>query len=131
VSGIIFRTIFWLRYKPLAIESEDGVDWPKVSVIMPALNEEELIDKAIDSIFESNYPRDKIEVIAINDGSTDLTLNRMMKARWKYGENLKVISFKKNLGKRKAIYSGLKISRGNVIVMVDADGKIQGFYLRR
>jgi hyaluronan synthase len=124
VSGIIFRTILWLRYKPLALELEEEVNWPIVSVIMPALNEEELVSKAIDSIFASNYPRDKIEVIAINDGSADRTLNHMMRARWKYGEKLRVINFKRNLGKRQAIYSGLKISRGSVIVTVDADGKI-------
>jgi len=124
ITGIIFRTILWLRYKPLALDSEEGVDWPSVSVIMPAFNEEELVSKAIDSVFASNYPREKIELIAINDSSTDLTLNHMVMARWKYGERLRVINFKKNLGKRKALYSGLKISRGSVIVMVDADGKI-------
>jgi hyaluronan synthase len=124
VSGIIFRTILWLRYKPQTVESEKGVDWPFVSVIMPAFNEEELIGKAIGSVFASNYPKDKLELIAINDGSTDLTLNQLIRARWEYGGKLKVINFRRNLGKRKALYSGLKVSRGDVIVTVDADGKI-------
>jgi len=124
VSGILFRTIIWFRYKPQTLESKDGADWPFVSVIMPAFNEEELISKAIDSIFASNYPQDKLEVIVVNDGSTDMTLICMMRAKRKYGEKLKVINFKRNLGKRKALYSGLKVSRGDVIVTVDADGKI-------
>ncbi|MGQ9671956.1 MAG: glycosyltransferase family 2 protein [Candidatus Aminicenantales bacterium] len=100
------------------------MEWPFVSVIMPALNEEELVEKAIDSIFFSNYPKDKLEVIAINDGSTDMTLHYMMKAKRKYGDKLRVIHFKKNMGKRKALYSGLKVSRGDIVVTVDTDSKI-------
>lgn len=124
VSGIIFRTILWFRYKPESLQEGETVVWPFVSVIMPALNEEELIGKAIDSIFSSNYPQDKLEVIAINDGSTDMTLYHMMKAKRKYGERLRVINFQKNMGKRKALYSGVKISRGDVIVTVDTDSRI-------
>ncbi len=124
LTGIIFRTILWFRYKPQTIESEDSINWPFVSVIMPALNEEELIEKSIDSIFSSNYPQDKLEVICINDGSTDLTFFYMMRAKQKYKDRLKVINFKENLGKRKALYVGLKKSRGEIIVTVDTDSRI-------
>jgi len=91
---------------------------------LPALNEEELIEKSIDSIFASNYPKDKFEVICINDGSKDNTLFYMMRAKHKYGEKLEVIDFKENLGKRKAFSVGLKKSKGEVIVSVDSDSKI-------
>ncbi len=124
VSGVIFRTILWFRYKPESVENQDEVEWPSVSVVMPAWNEEELVGKAIDSIFCSNYPKDKLEVIAINDGSTDMTLYHMMKAKRRYGEKLRVVNFKRNLGKRKALYSGVKIARGEIIVTVDTDSKI-------
>jgi hyaluronan synthase len=124
VSSIVFRTILWFRYKPLTIEEDEKVDWPFISVIIPAFNEEELIEKSIDSIFESNYPEDKIEVICINDGSKDRTLYLMMRAKAKYGDKLKVVNFKKNLGKRKALYTGLKESKGEIIVTVDSDSKI-------
>ncbi len=124
VTGIIFRTVLWFRYKPQTIEPGETVDWPNVTVIMPALNEEELIEKSIDSIFASNYPQDKFEVICINDGSTDLTYFYMKRAKQKYGDRLRIINFKENLGKRKALYSGLKKSRGEIIVTVDTDSKI-------
>ena len=124
LSGIIFRTVLWFRYKPQTIEPGDEVDWPYVTVIMPALNEEELIEKSIDSIFASNYPQDRFEVVCINDGSMDLTYFYMKRAKQKYGDRLKVINFKMNLGKRKALYSGLKKSRGEIIVTVDTDSKI-------
>lgn len=124
ISGVIFRTILWFRYKPQTIEPGETVDWPYVTVIMPALNEEELIEKSIDSIFLSNYPQDRFEVVCVNDGSTDLTYYYMRRAEQKYGDRLRVINFKRNLGKRKALYSGLKESRGDIIVTVDTDSKI-------
>jgi len=124
VAGIAFRTILWFRYKPQTIGPEEKVDWPFVSVIMPALNEEELVGKSIDSIFSCNYPHDKFEVICINDGSTDLTYLHMLRAKLKYRDRLKVINFRQNLGKRKALYSGLKKSKGEIIVTVDTDSKI-------
>ncbi len=62
-TGIVFRTILWFRYKPQTIEAGEEVEWPYVTVIMPALNEEELIEKSIDSIFTTKYPQDKLEVI--------------------------------------------------------------------
>ncbi len=130
LGGIVFRTIIWFRYKPQTIEPEEKVRWPFVSVIMPALNEEELIRKSIDSIFASNYPRNRLEVICINDGSTDNTFLYMRKAKQKYVENLKVINFKENLGKRKALYVGLKKSKGEIIVTVDSDSKIGRSALR-
>jgi hyaluronan synthase len=124
VTGIIFRTVLWFRYKPQTIEPGEKVDWPNVTVIMPALNEEELIEKSIDSIFASNYPQNKFEVICINDGSADLTYFYMKRAKQKYGDRLRIINFTENLGKRKALYSGLKKSRGEIIVTVDTDSKI-------
>jgi len=124
VSGTLFRTILWLRYKPDKVESGEDANWPSVSVIMPAYNEEELIANAIDSIFAVNYPQDKLEVIAVNDGSEDMTLLYMQKSKRRYGRKLRVVSFERNLGKRRALYSGMKLARGEVIVTVDTDGKI-------
>lgn len=124
IGGMVFRTILWFLYKPMTVKSDEKVKWPFVSVIMPALNEEELIEASIESIFASHYPQDKLEVICINDGSTDLTLYNMIKAKQKYGDRVKVINFSKNLGKRKALYAGLKKSKGKIIITVDTDSRI-------
>lgn len=124
IAGLVFRTILWFRYKPISIEEGEKVDWPFVSVILPALNEEELIEKSIDSIFSSYYPKNKLELICINDGSKDRTLFRMMRAKQRYGERIKVINFKRNVGKRKALFVGLKESKGEIIVTSDSDSRI-------
>ncbi len=123
-TGLVFRTILWFHYKPDTAKPDERLDWPLVTVIMAALNEEELISESIDSIFSGNYPADRLEVVCINDGSTDGTLDRMLKARDRYGDRLKVISFKRNLGKRKAFYCGVKAARGNIIVSADTDSKV-------
>ena len=122
ITGLIFRTILWFRYRPETIEEE--TNWPLVSVIMPALNEEDLIERSIDAIFASNYPKNKLEVICINDGSKDKTFFYMLRAKRRHGNRLKVINFRKNLGKRRALYVGLKKSMGEIIVTADSDSKI-------
>jgi len=124
ISGIIFRTVLWFKYKPEVLADSEKIIWPFVSVIMPAFNEEDLVGKAIDCVFASNYPQEKMEVIAVNDGSTDTTLFSILRAKRKYGKRLKVINFRRNLGKRKALYAGLKISRGRFVITVDSDSKI-------
>jgi len=125
IAGIGFRTVLWFRYKPCAIESGEKIDWPYVSVIIPALNEEDFIREALDSIFSSNYPSDRFEVICINDGSTDSTLFHMMSAKQRFGEKLKVIHFQTNQGKRKALHAGIKESIGEIIVTTDSDSRIE------
>ncbi|UCE42021.1 MAG: glycosyltransferase family 2 protein [Candidatus Aminicenantes bacterium] len=125
ISGIIFRTIIWIRYRPMTIKKGEEINWPFVSVIMPALNEEELIKESIDSIFYSDYPDDRFEVICINDGSTDSTLFHMMNAKQRYGDKLKVINFPTNKGKRRALHAGLKKSKGEIIITADTDSRIE------
>lgn len=123
VASVVFRTIIWFCYRPQTL-GEEEIDWPFVSVIMPAFNEEKLIEKSIDSIFSSTYPKEKLEVICINDGSKDRTFVYMMRAKQKYREKIQVVNFKENQGKREALYVGLKKSKGEIIVTVDSDSKI-------
>jgi len=90
---------------------------PKVSILVPAYNEEKTIAKTLRSLLRLNYPKNLIEIIAINDGSTDNTL-KIMKKFEKYG--VKVID-KPNGGKASALNAGLKIAKGDIIVCMDAD----------
>ena len=105
----------------MKVMREEDTPWPTVTVIMAALNEQDLITRAIDSVFASNYPKDKLELICVNDGSTDLTLTYMQRARQKYGDRLQGGQLPKNLGKRKALYVGIKSAKGDVVVTFDSD----------
>ena len=66
---------------------------PKVSFIIPCKNEEKSIAKTITKSFEADYPKDKIEVIVINDGSTDNTINVLREVKKEYPDL--IIVFKK------------------------------------
>lgn len=53
--------------------TKDTNEFPTVTVLIPAHNEEVVIEETLQSMIELNYPKDKLEVIVINDASTDLT----------------------------------------------------------
>jgi len=127
-AGLTLRTILWFRYKP--VSPKGNKRWPSLSVIMPALNEEESVLDSIDSIFASNYPLDRLEVIAVDDGSTDSTLLKMMEAKKRYKDRLQVLHFAKNKGKRNALYTGVKIAAGEIVATVDTDSRIDPEALR-
>lgn len=130
VIGSMFRIFFWLKYKPLGKEDGPKIDWPCLSIIMPAYNEQDFVLQAIDSVFRADYPREKMEVIAIDDGSIDNTYQQLKIAKKRYGDSLRVIRFKHNLGKRRALYSGFKFAKGEIIINIDTDSCIEGEALK-
>ncbi|MCH8945663.1 MAG: glycosyltransferase [Nanoarchaeota archaeon] len=89
-----------------------------VSVLVPAFNEQESIKSTVESILKSDYKYLK-EIIIINDGSTDKTLKI---ARQLEKKHIKVKVFnKKNSGKADSLNQALKIAKGELIAIVDAD----------
>lgn len=87
---------------------------PKVSVIIPAYNCEKYIDKCLESVFAQNYPN--LEVIVINDGSTDATVEHLKK----YEDKIRLITTE-NGGSSKARNIGLENAQGDFIMFLDAD----------
>ncbi|MEM4331071.1 MAG: glycosyltransferase [Candidatus Pacearchaeota archaeon] len=90
---------------------------PSLSIIIPAYNEEETIKKTIESALNLDYPRDRFEVIVIDDGSKDKTYQIAKSIKSKY---LRVFT-KKNEGKAKALNLGISKARGDFIITMDAD----------
>lgn len=97
---------------------------PKVTFVIPCLNEENSIAKTIVKCYEANYPDDKIEVIVINDGSTDNTfwVVRSLKAHF---PGLTVVNWEKNRGKRQAMAEGFRLAKGEIVVQIDSDSYIE------
>lgn len=94
----------------------DGFDG-LVSVIIPAYNEAVVVEKTIKSVLAGDYQ--KIEIIAVNDGSTDNTLLVLQKCR---AEDKRVLVVnKENSGKADSINVGIRESHGQVLVVIDAD----------
>ena len=114
---------FWqtMLFVPLAIRSayRDSVIpepkvYPYMTVLIPAHNEEKVLSSTVESILQAEYP--KKEIIVIDDGSTDRTLE-IAKS---FKKDVKVIH-KENGGKASALNHGLLYSKGEIIVIVDAD----------
>lgn len=123
----ILLTFFGYRYflKSLSFEeeSDDLEVYPKVSVLIPAHNEEKVIGNTVDAISRSIYPKEKLEIIVINDSSSDKT-GEVLTEKQKIYPNLKVLEIKPPLGakgKSNALNQGLKIATGEYIVIYDAD----------
>src|SRR5512147_3171749 len=66
-SLLILRTVLWLRYTPAAPADDEHA--PMLSVIIPAYNEGPMVEKSIESAAAADYPRDRLEIIVIDDGS--------------------------------------------------------------
>ncbi len=96
-------------------KKEYGDFEPDISMIIPSYNEEKNISNCIDSIHASDYPQSKIEVIVIDDGSTDNTLNVM-----KSYDGIKVLK-QDHKGKSEALNLGVKFAKNEFIMVIDAD----------
>lgn len=101
---------------------------PTVSFIIPVKNEESVIADTIIKCFEVEYPKEKIEVVVINDGSTDNTLKEIEKTKEinKFiHDGLTIIDYKVNKGKRHAMADGFKIAKGEIVIQLDSDSYIE------
>jgi len=97
----------------------------KVSIVIPAYNAQKTIKKAINSALRQNFLKKDFEIIVVNDGSTDKTLE-ILKS---YGKQIKIIN-QKNQGAVKAANKGFKKARGKYVVKLDADDYFKPNILR-
>ncbi len=115
------RVILYTLYKPY----EDKNYRPTVTVIVPAFNEGAFVEKSLRSLIRCTYPKDKMQIIAIDDGSKDDTFDHILKVAKKYPDLIKAIRFEKNKGKREAMSVGVENATGEIIVFIDSDTRIK------
>ncbi|MEM6940991.1 MAG: glycosyltransferase [Pseudomonadota bacterium] len=92
---------------------------PSVTVVIPAYNEEAAIGKCIESVLASDYPW--LEVVVVDDGSTDQTLNAVFS--FAYEKRLRLISHP-NQGKWSALNRALQDLESDIAVCIDADTQV-------
>jgi cellulose synthase/poly-beta-1,6-N-acetylglucosamine synthase-like glycosyltransferase len=131
---IIYYRQSWLGIQELNQPLTNGNPSTKISIIIPARNEEENISTCLTSILAQNYPANLFEVIIVDDHSTDKTANIILSFN---KQNVKLISLKDftdnnplNSYKKKAIEIAILQSTGDLIVTTDADCIVQKTWLQ-
>lgn len=95
----------------------------KVSVVIPMYYEQEVVDvcyKRVKKVLDELKEKYEHEIIFINDGSKDKTLDILQDIA-KVDKNVKIISFSRNFGHQAAVTAGLKYVTGDAIIIIDAD----------
>ena len=117
----------FLHQRELAYE-EHPDRYPFVSIIVPAYNEEEVIAASLSSLLELRYPY--YEIIAVDDGSTDATYEKMREFEGNhYGVRVQVFR-KENTGKAEALNYGIRRSHAPIVVCMDSDSRLTPDALR-
>lgn len=150
IAGVVvyfIRTAFFLigvikqRIKKRNIcgnisEKDKNYDLPFVSVVIPARNEEQNIRNAVLSVNRSSYPKEKFEIIVVNDRSEDKTAE-ILEELTKTIENLKIVNVvekqdNENLkGKARALQYGIENAKGQLILMTDADCEVNKNWIKK
>jgi cellulose synthase/poly-beta-1,6-N-acetylglucosamine synthase-like glycosyltransferase len=110
-----------LKAQPRRQRPDD--EWPTVSVLIPAHNEDIVIRYTLDAMLRLDYPRDKIEIIVIDDNSHDAT-GEIVDEYCARDSRVRCLHLKPPhaaKGKSNALNQGLRIAKGEFIVVYDAD----------
>lgn len=120
MSYVLGRFCISFAYRPIP----DRGHRPTVSVIVPAFNEEDGITGTIESVVGCDYPGHLVEIVVVNDGSTDDTWERMVAARERWPQ-VHAIDLGANYGKRAAMAEGIRRSTGTILAFVDSDSYLE------
>jgi len=112
-----YPLIIWLaaRIRPRAVKKADIT--PFVSVVVACHNEAANIGSKISNLLESDYPPERLEIVVVSDGSTDLT-RAVVEAH--ASDRLRLIAYAPQRGKADALNLGVAITKGDIIVFADA-----------
>lgn len=97
---------------------------PAVTFIIPCKNEERVIAATVENCFRAQYPGEKLEVIVINDGSTDSTAAVLETLKSKFSA-LTIVHWKENRGKKHAMAEGFRRAKGEILIQLDSDSFIE------
>lgn len=92
-----------------------------ISVLIPMHNEEQVLANVLDTLLECDYDRDRLEIIPINDNSTDRTKEMLDQYHEKYEFIRPIHRNCENRGKPAGLNDAMQIARGEIIIVFDAD----------
>ena len=96
----------------------------RFSIIIPCYNAEDYVDRALESAVRQSFDKNNYEIIAVNDASTDGTLQKLYRWQEKYPELISVITYEVNLRQGGARNRAMKEAKGEYICFLDADDRL-------
>jgi hyaluronan synthase len=123
---ILSRFALSAFYRP----SPDQGIAPAVAIVMPAFNEEDAIARSVRALMAVDYPTEKLEIVVINDGSTDGTLAQIKTIAREF-PRVHLIDFPENRGKRAAMAAGIRATSAEIVAFVDSDSMLEPDALTR
>lgn len=123
------RLIVWRRYRPWPATARQ--DLPLLTVIVPCFNEGPAIVDTITSICRCDYPHDRLELIVVDDGSTDDSAAWAASALASLPFPARLMRLRHNQGKRQALARAMRAARGELWVTTDSDCQLDEDMLRR
>ncbi len=121
-------TLFESGNKVYYGESEN---YPVVTICIPCFNEEKTVQKTLASLIRLDYHKDNLEIIVVDDGSSDKTYKRAMQFAKRHPQHDIKIFQKENGGKHTALNLAIEKSRGEFFGALDADSFVDKLALRR
>ena len=118
VIWMVGASIFYWRYERGSPQEPVLKRYPMVSVLIPGRNEEESIRETVEGVLAQTYPN--LEIIVINDASTDRTLEIVQELAAAH-DRVRYLSLRENMGKANAMNYAFFMSRGEILVCIDAD----------
>jgi len=103
---LLFRTLLWFRYRTPPLSTM--ADAPAMTVIIPAYNEGEMVARSIESVVAARYPRDRLEIFVVDDGSIDDTWQHIERVARLFPDVVTALRFPRNRGKRAALEAGFE-----------------------
>ena len=104
---------------------------PTVSIIVPVKDEEKVVGRLLDAFLRVDYPPERMEVIVVEDGSTDKTVQVCIEYVERYPGRVKLVRKPTSDGKPSALNFGVKHARGEVIGVFDADSVPESDILKK
>jgi len=119
---LVLRTILWFSYRPFGSAMYESA--PTMTVVIPAYNEGAMVEQSIESVAAARYPSGRLEILVVDDGSTDDTWTYIQRAAARHAGVVTAVKLERNQGKRAALATGFRAARGEVLVTIDSDSVI-------
>lgn len=122
--SLYFEIFFLISYMSKKTENKDALDFtPGVSILIPCFNEEKSVVATIQSVLALDYPKENMQIIVINDGSTDNTYGEVLK-HFKNHPQVEIYT-KENGGKFTALNFGITKAKHAFLGSLDADSFVE------